>query len=61
MFNLIKITQLGLDKYITPNELLFYQAMGWQEVQGANPKVEEKTGETKPRQSSIKKNKKDKV
>jgi len=31
------------------------------EVSGANPKVEEKAGETKPRQSSIKKNNKDKV
>jgi hypothetical protein len=59
MFNLIKITQLGLDKHITPNELLFYQSMGWREVQGADPKVEIRSEEIKTPQTTTRKYKKE--
>ena len=60
MFNMIRVTMAGIERMIPASMLKAMQSMGWKEVSGANPKVEGKTDETKPRQSSAKK-KKDKV
>lgn len=60
MFEQVKIVLAGFERLVPKSLLKAYQSFGWREVPGANPVVEAKTGETKPRQSSTRK-KKDKV
>jgi len=60
MFKTIVVTLAGIQKTIPEAMLAAMKSYGWKEVSGANPRVEEKTGEPKSRQSSAKK-KKDQV
>ena len=57
MFDQVKIVLAGFERLVPKSLLSAYKSFGWREVPGANPVVEEKAGETKPRQSSTRKKK----